>query len=145
MNELVMKVDHKLIRELMESDPEFKIEVKKGIIRSALRSYTNNLLEDVGKIEIKKMIQEEIGEISGWGSNRRIHVAPALINLLNEQMLEEVKKVQKRIAKETFDSFEQDIDKYITGLIETMLKEKVEAMVEQEIRARIEKAFQGGV
>lgn len=35
--ELVLRVDHKIIRELMDSDPDFTVEVKKGIIKSALK------------------------------------------------------------------------------------------------------------
>ncbi len=57
-----VQLDHKVVRDIIANDPEFEVEVRQAILRSAMKKGTEKLLCDDDKSLVSSMITEALGE-----------------------------------------------------------------------------------
>ena len=148
MSELSLKVDHKLIRELMESDHEFAVEVKKGILRSAIKHYSASIWDAASASETRRMVKEEIGEIIGnWAPS--LVLSPNLISKINEKLEPQIKELSNKTADEITERCSKTIDelvnKRIAYYVTTQFEKKMENIITERMKATIDKLLEATI
>lgn len=123
-SELALKVDHAIIRELMDSDPEFTVEVKKGIIKSALKHTLVRVFDVMTKEELNNAVKHEIGElVYGFRETpSTIKFNPLYAKAINNTVLLYIEKTKDEIAKNITNTIEEsELSKKIEKRLKSIL------------------------
>lgn len=147
-SELALKVDHAIIRELMDSDPEFTVEVKKGIIKSALKHTLVKVFDVMTKEELNDAVKHEIGElVYGFRETpSTIRFNPLYAKAINNTVLLYIEKTKDEIAKNMTDMLEESelskkIEKKIEEYINQKIDEKIDELTTNSLQKKINKFF----
>lgn len=110
--EMKVQLDHKSVRDIIANDPEFEVEVRQAILRSAMKKGTEKLLCEDDKVLVKSMITEALGE----------HGRPESWYWAPPDSFKE--KVRKEIDTKMSEAINQAIDEkfsFIEGKVEELL------------------------
>ena len=147
-SELALKVDHAIIRELMDSDPEFTVEVKKGIIKSALKHTLVRVFDVMTKEELNNAVKHEIGElVYGFRETpSTIKFNPLYAKAINNTVLLYIEKTKDEIAKNITNTIEESelskkIEKKIEEYINQKIDEKIDELTTNILQKKINKFF----
>lgn len=147
-SELALKVDHAIIRELMDSDPEFTVEVKKGIIKSALKHTIVKVFDVMTKEELNNAVKHEIGElVYGFRETpSTIKFNPLYAKAINNTVLLYIEKTKDEITKNITNTIEESelskkIEKKIEEYINHKIDEKIDELTTNILQKKINKFF----
>lgn len=147
-SELALKVDHAIIRELMDSDPEFTVEVKKGIIKSALKHTLVKVFDVMTKEELNNAVKHEIGELV-YGFRQEpstIKLSPLYAKAVNNTVLNYIEKTKEEMTKNITNMIEESklsemVEKKIEEYINQKINEKIDIMTTEVLQKKINKFF----
>lgn len=146
--ELVLRVDHKIIRELMDSDPKFTVEVKKGIIKSALKHTLVKVFDVMTKEELNNAVKHEIGElVYGFRETpSTIKFNPLYAKAINNTVLLYIEKTKDEITKSITNMIEEselskNIEKKIEEYINQTIDEKIDELITNILQKKLNKFF----
>jgi Fe-S cluster biosynthesis and repair protein YggX len=152
-----VSLDCNAIEKLMRDDPQFVIDIKKGVIENftqkCIRPMLNfddikeeiNLLlkahneaKDAYLLAIKKEVENEIGKVkttNSWGSEKTI--------IINEKFLERIRlEVNAQTEKVFHDMVKNAIDRAIKIYDEPYLKSYVDRYLSDGIKKIVKEEFQ---
>lgn len=147
-SELVLKVDHAIIRELMDSDPEFTVEVKKGIIKSALKHTLVKVFDVMTKEELNNALKHEIGElVYGFRETpSTIKFNPLYAKAINNTVMLYIEKTKDELTKKITNMIEEselskNIEKKIEEYINQEIEEKIDKLITNILQKKLNKFF----
>lgn len=145
-----MEFDHKIIREILDSDPEFKAEVKGKILATALSKEVALKTDQAMKDSMDKQVRLMLGELGFDMSGYRIALSDNLADKINEI----VRDVITREASWATDYFEEqlmvkireyaasrvaEIEKKYDSMLRELIDKRTETYINNAVNAKIER------
>lgn len=143
-----LKIDHKVVRDLMDSDPEFKVQVKEAILKTAVKNQAwkmvNAEMRDIINGAITKCHREHLDRV---GNGRVVSasiekiIADRFEDELNATISVAVEGVRADTLKnvqERADRIKRQANEYIESVINKKVAEHINAQVMEKLQEVVE-------
>lgn len=118
-----MKVhlDHKIIREIIANDPGFEIEVRRGILASAIKRGTEKLLCQSDISMVRKLVTEVMGEHDrpdSWSWKPNDGFKAKVSTIVSQEIDKVIEESVADMLNKVDEKLEQQVVKYLSeGLL----------------------------
>ena len=129
-------LDHKLLRELFLSDPEFTIQVKRAILKTALQSEINKLMNNEAQKVVSDYAAKAIGKFRA-----KVGFAWKLPDDLRREIRTVIYEEYHAVLKEELDARKE----YFIRLIDSRITDSIKHLASREVTHILSKAMRNAV
>ena len=129
-----LELDHKLIREVFKNDPEFYVEVKQAILKSAIQHDAGRLMDQLSRDYLQQIIKEEI-------TSYVAEPGKVVTSIPTKRMREHVKLVIsddiRNMINEEFKEREEFFKEFVSRIINANAAKLIDTEVNRRLRLAI--------
>jgi len=119
-----LKLEHKIVRDILEADENFSVKVKTAVLNTALKQAVWKNIEP----DLKDAINKEIADCKRTHfdiQNRGIKLAPGVIKLIEAEVKDILQSEIRKAVAEAKQQVENNLSALITEELNNAVKKKV--------------------